>query len=85
MWSTIFTAASTVLGRGSSETSNSGISVAEAKAAYNFEPYKMEIAEPKEAGKIGGVGAATQYNELLSAWDNYLNNEYLELSKRIFD
>lgn len=83
MWSTIFTAASTVLGRGSGG-GNSGISVAEAKAAYDFGPYKMQTTTPQEAGRVGGVGPATQYNELLSAWDNYLNNEYLELSKRIF-
>ena len=82
MWSTIFTAASTVLGRGASGSRNSGINIAEAMAAYDFP--RRPMAKPQEAVAVGGVGPATQYNELLSAWDNYLNNEYLELSKRIF-
>jgi len=83
MWSTIFTAASTVMGRGSSGgSSDSGVSVAEAKAAYDFE--KRPMAKPQEAVAVGGVGQAVQYNDLLRAWDDYLNNEYLELSKRMF-
>jgi len=83
MWSTIFTAASTVVGSralsGGSE--GSGISVAEAKAAYDFD--KRPFAKPKEATPAGQVSAAVTYNQLLSAWDDYLNNDYLEMSKRI--
>jgi len=36
-----------------------------------------------EAVPVGAVTGAAQYNQLLSAWDSYLNNEYLELAKRI--
>ena len=86
MWSTIFTAASTVLG---SRMSGGGggrgptMTAADVKSAINFNPYKMQTKDPEPAGQVGQVGGAVQYNQLLSAWDSYLNNEYLEMSKRI--
>ena len=84
MWSTIFTAASTVLG---SKMSGGGggptMTAADVKSAINFTPYKMQTSAPEQAGEVGQVGGAVQYNQLLSAWDSYLNNEYLEMSKRI--
>ena len=43
----------------------------------------MQTSSPEEAGEVGSVGGAAQYNQLLAAWDSYLNNEYLEMSKRI--
>jgi len=43
----------------------------------------MQTKDPEPAGQVGQVGGAVQYNQLLAAWDSYLNNEYLEMSKRI--
>jgi hypothetical protein len=63
MWSTIFTAASSVLG---------------SRMAGGNQP-----TATMTAADVGQVGGAVQYNQLLSAWDSYLNNEYLEMSKRI--
>tara|TARA_A100001011_G_C14243831_1_gene814541 strand:+ start:674 stop:940 length:267 start_codon:yes stop_codon:yes gene_type:complete len=86
MWSTIFTAASTVMGNkmlGGGGQSGPAITAADAKAAINFTPYKMQTSSPEQAGEVGSVGGAAQYNQLLAAWDSYLNNEYLEMSKRI--
>jgi|TARA_A100001391_G_C4904744_1_gene234693 hypothetical protein len=85
MWSTIFTAASSVLGSrmagGNQPTAT--MTAADVKSAINFTPYKMQTSAPEQAGEVGQVGGAVQYNQLLSAWDSYLNNEYLEMSKRI--
>jgi len=83
MWSTIFTAASTIMGSRGGEQQSSGITAADAKAAINFSQYKMQTKAPEPAGKVGAVSAAVTYNQLLSAWDDYLNNDYLEMSKRI--
>ena len=85
MWSTIFTAASTVLGSRMSGGGGRGptMTAADVKSAINFTPYKMQTSAPEQAGEVGQVGGAVQYNQLLNAWDNYLNNEYLEMSKRI--
>ena len=86
MWSTIFTAASTVLGNrmsGGGGQQGPIITAADAKAAINFNPYKMQTKDPEPAGQVGQVAGAAQYNQLLAAWDSYLNNEYLEMSKRI--
>jgi len=86
MWSTIFTAASTAIGSrmlsGGSQ-STAAMTAADVKSAINFTPYKMQTSAPEKAGEAGQVGGAVQYNQLLSAWDSYLNNEYLEMSKRI--
>jgi hypothetical protein len=85
MWSTIFTAASTVLGSRMAEGNQptAAMTAADVKSAINFTPYKMQTSAPEKAGEAGQVGGAVQYNQLLSAWDSYLNNEYLEMSKRI--
>lgn len=82
MWSTIFTAASTVMGSKGGQ-SGPAITAADAKAAINFSDYRMQTSSPEQAGEVGLVGGAAQYNQLLAAWDSYLNNEYLEMSKRI--
>lgn len=85
MWSTIFTAASTVLGSRMAEGNQptAAMTAADVKSAINFTPYKMQTSAPEKAGEAGQVVGAVQYNQLLSAWDSYLNNEYLEMSKRI--
>lgn len=85
MWSTIFTAASTVLGSRMAEGNQptAAMTAADVRSAINFTPYKMQTSAPEKAGEAGQVGGAVQYNQLLSAWDSYLNNEYLEMSKRI--
>jgi len=85
MWSTIFTAASTVLGSRMAEGNQptAAMTAADVKSAINFTPSKMQTSAPEKAGEAGQVGGAVQYNQLLSAWDSYLNNEYLEMSKRI--
>lgn len=78
----IFGIASSVLGSRSSSGTSKGMTAAEAMAAIDFEEYKRTITKPQEAVPTK-IGAVTQYSDLLNAWDDYLNNEYLELSKRI--
>lgn len=37
-----------------------------------------------QATPVGGVGkTSADYTQFLRAWDDYLNNDYLEMSKRI--
>tara|TARA_R100000455_G_C6247730_1_gene105077 strand:- start:727 stop:984 length:258 start_codon:yes stop_codon:yes gene_type:complete len=83
MWSTIFTAASTVMNRGRSGGSSAAVNAAQAKAAVDFSEYKRDLVAMPQAVPVGAVTGAAQYNQLLAAWDSYLNNEYLELAKRI--
>ena len=82
MWSTIFNAASTVMSnRQSSQPKSAATTMAEAKAAYNFKPYMEELKTPTQAVKVGAITQGSSYTELLNAWDNFLNNDYLEISK----
>tara|TARA_R110002126_G_scaffold162454_1_gene310415 strand:+ start:587 stop:850 length:264 start_codon:yes stop_codon:yes gene_type:complete len=85
MWSTIISAASTVMG--SKSSNNSAPSAAEqmaaAKTAYNFKPYMADLEAPAAAVKVGGIAQGSSYAELLSAWDNFLTNDYLEMSKNM--
>jgi len=84
MWSTIFTAASTaMMNRGRSDGSSAAVNAAQAKAAVDFSEYKRDLTAMPQAVPVGAVTGAAQYNQLLAAWDSYLNNEYLELAKRI--
>ena len=43
----------------------------------------MDTASPQEAEKVRFGQTSAQYTEFLQAWDSYLNNEYLEMAKRI--
>lgn len=85
MWSEIFSAASTVMGSKNSGGSESSAAeqMAAAKAAYNFKPYMQDLQQPEESVKVGGVAQGSSYSELLSAWDNFLSNDYAEMSKNI--
>ena len=49
----------------------------------NFTRYMMDTASPQEAEKVRFGQTSAQYTEFLQAWDSYLNNEYLEMAKRI--
>ena len=71
-----------ILGR-SSASAKSGMTAAEAKLAYDFEDYKMTIAKPEQAVPVKFVQSSAQYSEFLQAWDNFLNNDYAEMAKRI--
>jgi len=66
MWSTIFTAASTVLGSRMAEGNQptAAMTAADVKSAINFTPYKMQTSAPEQAGEVGQVGGAVQYNQL---------------------
>ena len=80
MWGTIFSAASSVLGR------DGGTQIVQgSRDRFRFrDVVYQQTEEPTEAVQVGGVGqSSTQYSELLRAWDNYLTNEYSEMAKRI--
>ena len=50
----------------------------------SFTRYMRKYQEPEVAGKVGGIGkTSADYTQFLQAWDNYLNNDYLEMSKRM--
>ena len=49
----------------------------------NFTRFMMTPSSPEEAGTVKFGQTSAQYSEFLQAWDSYLNNEYLEMSKRI--
>lgn len=80
MWGTIFSAASSILGR------DGGTQVVQSdRSRFRFRDIVyQQTQEPEEAVQVGAVGqSSTQYSELLRQWDNYLSNEYSETAKRI--
>ena len=42
-----------------------------------------ETADPEAAKTVEFGQSSAQYSEFLQAWDNFLNNEYAEMAKRI--
>lgn len=49
----------------------------------NFTRFMMTTESPEQAQTVKFGQTSAQYTEFLQAWDSYLNNEYLEMSKRI--
>ena len=49
----------------------------------NFTRFMMTTESPEQAQTVTFGQTSAQYTEFLQSWDSYLNNEYLEMSKRI--
>jgi len=45
----------------------------------------MTIAKPEQAVPVKFGQSSAQYSEFLQAWDNFLNNDYAEMAKRIIE
>jgi len=77
----IFSIGSSLLSGGSSSSTTS---YAPQAPDVSFTRYMRKYQEPETAGKVGGIGkTSADYTQFLQAWDNYLNNDYLEMSKRM--
>tara|TARA_X000001388_G_C2233745_1_gene124320 strand:- start:5651 stop:5899 length:249 start_codon:yes stop_codon:yes gene_type:complete len=77
-WNAIFGIGANIL----SGRDGGGVGQAPQAPDVSFTRYMMTTESPEEAEAVR-FGEGTSYAEFLRAWDSYLNNEYLEMSKRI--
>lgn len=77
----IFSIGASLLGGGSSGTPYTP----EARdISFKEYMYTTTRGVQAEATPVGGVGkTSADYTQFLRAWDDYLNNDYLEMSKRM--
>lgn len=77
--SDIFSIGASLLGGG-----GSGVPETPTAPDIDFSRYMIDVGTPEKAVSVGGVQqTSAQYSQFLQAWDNYLKNEYLEMSKRM--
>ena len=77
-WSAIFGIGADIL----SGRDGGGVGQTPEAPDISFTRYMETTESPAEAETVR-FGESTSYAEFLRAWDSYLNNEYLEMSKRI--
>ena len=77
-WNAIFGIGANIL----SGRDGGGVGQAPQAPDVSFTRYMMTTESPEEAEAVR-FGEGTSYAEFLKAWDSYLNNEYLQMSKRI--
>lgn len=74
----IFKIGASILGGG-----GGGVPDAPTAPDVDFTRYMIDVRSPEKAVGVGGVQqTSAQYSQFLQAWDNYLKNDYLEMSKR---
>jgi len=75
----IFSIGASVLGGGG----GSSTTYTPSARGVDFTRYMIDARSPEKAVGVGGVQqTSAQYSQFLQAWDNYLKNDYLEMSKR---
>ena len=78
----IFSIGASVLGGGGG-SSTSYTPTIDKKVDFSKYMYETKKSVP-QATTVGGVGkTSADYTQFLRAWDDYLSNDYLEMSKRI--
>jgi len=76
----IFSIGASVLGGGG----GSSTTYTPSARGVDFTRYMIDARSPEKAVGVGGVGkTSADYTQFLRAWDDYLSNDYLEMSKRI--
>jgi hypothetical protein len=76
----IFSIGASILG---DESSTSYTPTVDKKVDFSKYMYETKKSVP-QATTVGGVGkTSADYTQFLRAWDDYLSNDYLEMSKRI--
>lgn len=75
----IFKIGASLLGGGG----GAGIPESPTAPDIDYTRYMIDVRSPEKAVGVGGVQqTSAQYSQFLQAWDNYLKNDYLEMSKR---